>query len=827
MRYRGQWLHREELFGRLNPSEVWVFAAPRSLHQAFSFQPLKWLLQLSRERIVRVMALPDVLEFPELLNRLKQSGILISPFSYEGLDALTSGAKEQLYPAEEGYPLALQLDERTWTAPRPPSPQKIEEFLNQLEAYLGHDHFRVLQSCATYRSLHFDLTLALLAGRPTGERGTASLLKLFRLPWFRTGSIPTWLRDWLLASLPREEARAQSEQVADLVRHLHDTSVPETEDGAEGSITLDDGERQRVRLRLWTALKELRASLEIGQHHSAIPTTIGSVVLGTVAALWWPRPVGILFAALLSAILLFGNGERKGRLYRALLFSIPFGFAVEPVGAVLMMCCGCLGILWQHRAPFQIRRPLSAVDRIDPERALQLVVKGSFNEMPRGGLFAGLLVWPAIIFSFPWPSGAFIAFPFIAFLVFSLYGIRRIVFTRLACRQSFLEVIFLLACFLTSLFLLDLYLAELAGRAKPVSEVLLIAFVLAMAIWRQKVARLWDRVAPERCLDLNTPLPGRAVLAILYSTSTGRFGWLLLTLYWIWEIGQLPGNSAPRWRLALSGLMLAVALNLVGAQEWLPVLACTVYLIGQGFALIGLLDQMIERLTAFGLGLGLLLVLAWGPPPGFPPPKPKVRAWPIQSMAVAPPNPFKTLDEVVTRSEWGALRAKREFKLGEAKSIVIHHTGSLPVLARNDAEGTARANMRSLQRIDFERAWDDVGVQFVISSDGVVFEGREGSLAAARKGFTVQGAHAGTKEDNSNSIGIENFGDFRKTEMPPEQWERLVELCASICYASKISPDSIVGHRDLVPTECPGNQLFSRLPELRRLVARRLREFDL
>lgn len=121
--------------------------------------------------------------------------------------------------------------------------------------------------------------------------------------------------------------------------------------------------------------------------------------------------------------------------------------------------------------------------------------------------------------------------------------------------------------------------------------------------------------------------------------------------------------------------------------------------------------------------------------------------------------------------------------------------------------------------------WDDVGQQLTISRGGHVLEGRNRSLPAIREGSHVLGAH--TANHNSHTVGIENEGTYSSAAPPNDLWQALADTCAWLCLVYGLSPHSaIVGHRDYNSTGCPGDQLYSMLPELRSQVATRLRAVD-
>lgn len=133
----------------------------------------------------------------------------------------------------------------------------------------------------------------------------------------------------------------------------------------------------------------------------------------------------------------------------------------------------------------------------------------------------------------------------------------------------------------------------------------------------------------------------------------------------------------------------------------------------------------------------------------------------------------------------------------DTSRIVIHHTGN-----PTDDDLSAEQLHRSHQNL----GWAGVGYHFIVRKDGTVELGRPVECVGAHvEGF------------NYCSLGIHVCGNFNLAEPTEAQINALPMLIADICDAyGLIASDSVVmGHRDLMATACPGDNLYKHLDEIR------------
>ena len=126
--------------------------------------------------------------------------------------------------------------------------------------------------------------------------------------------------------------------------------------------------------------------------------------------------------------------------------------------------------------------------------------------------------------------------------------------------------------------------------------------------------------------------------------------------------------------------------------------------------------------------------------------------------------------------------------------IVIHHTGS------PDMDASAE----QIHGWHLNNGWSGIGYHYVIRKNGTIERGRpEWSI----------GSHA--YGENSHTIGIHLSGDFEQAYPTEDQLDRCGALIADICdrYGIPIDRNHVVGHGELMSTDCPGTNLQTYLDD--------------
>jgi hypothetical protein len=159
---------------------------------------------------------------------LEEWGFTVLHADEDGLDAFVEliQAGDQVFQAKNArwtppYPMILKERPARWLESLAPEPAEVDSLREQLIFFLGEDGYYWLSACAAYPAIQWDVTIFL--GHRLKGSGNRKLLrhdvlvKLSRLPWFRYGRMPDWLRGRLLDALPTDQHAAVREAVEELL----------------------------------------------------------------------------------------------------------------------------------------------------------------------------------------------------------------------------------------------------------------------------------------------------------------------------------------------------------------------------------------------------------------------------------------------------------------------------------------------------------------------------------------------------------------------------------------------------------------------------------
>lgn len=176
---------------------------------------------------------------------------------------------------------------------------------------------------------------------------------------------------------------------------------------------------------------------------------------------------------------------------------------------------------------------------------------------------------------------------------------------------------------------------------------------------------------------------------------------------------------------------------------------------------------------------------------------------------------------IIPRSGWGANENLRYSNGSErwtpryapTQKVIVHHT-----VTSNGGNDPASVIRSIYYYHAVTLGWGDIGYNYLVDQNGNVYEGRFG-------GPEVIGAH--TYGNNTGTIGIAVIGNFQVTSISQAAIEAIARLVgeraphldplASGPFGNRSSVPNVCAHRDFLATECPGDSLYTRLPEIRNL----------
>jgi hypothetical protein len=190
---------------------------------------------------------------------------------------------------------------------------------------------------------------------------------------------------------------------------------------------------------------------------------------------------------------------------------------------------------------------------------------------------------------------------------------------------------------------------------------------------------------------------------------------------------------------------------------------------------------------------------------------------------------------IITRTEWGGdgVPPRTSPAYGQVQLAFVHHT----VNANDYGPEDSAAIVLGIARYHRDHnGWNDLGYNFLVDQYGQIFEGRAGGVDLAIVGAQAQGF-------NSVSTGVALIGTFMDVPAPsaavdsiarvvgwklslhgvPTQGDVTVTSAGGETnrYPSgtPVTFQRIAGHRDGNATSCPGDVLYTQLPDLRTRAA--------
>ncbi|MEN8221339.1 MAG: hypothetical protein ABFS56_34330 [Pseudomonadota bacterium] len=202
-----------ELADRYPTHRLLIFSDGNGFIDPISGEIVPWIEQFSvwTQKTFFTLEQPEEWGYREKL--LEKANFLILPANENGLTTLVeqinAGTWQRPYPKKAtedftAFPAYFNDFSHWWLERHAPDRAKVTELLKQVRDFLGDEGYYWLSACAVYPELRWQLTLYL--GYQLKSLTEERLAKLARLPWFRYGYMPNWLRKQLIKdlSLPQE-----------------------------------------------------------------------------------------------------------------------------------------------------------------------------------------------------------------------------------------------------------------------------------------------------------------------------------------------------------------------------------------------------------------------------------------------------------------------------------------------------------------------------------------------------------------------------------------------------------------------------------------------
>ena len=200
------------------------------------------------------------------------------------------------------------------------------------------------------------------------------------------------------------------------------------------------------------------------------------------------------------------------------------------------------------------------------------------------------------------------------------------------------------------------------------------------------------------------------------------------------------------------------------------------------------------------------------------------------------------IPKIISRLQWGADELKMTWPVVNAKvkKFVVHHTASTNLVPDSDGSGEYKNMVNNIYNYmsgsktwyDDEREYvgfGDIGYNYLIDPSGNIYEGRSGGngvVAGHVSGFNtgsigigVIGRYQDYVNSENNSISSHSVNSAIK--------QSLVNLIGWLAANNNVdlnkvtnfngkNIDGLVGHGDLTPTICPGDELEKELGVIQR-----------
>ncbi|TSI18910.1 hypothetical protein FO013_03735 [Brevibacterium aurantiacum] len=176
--------------------------------------------------------------------------------------------------------------------------------------------------------------------------------------------------------------------------------------------------------------------------------------------------------------------------------------------------------------------------------------------------------------------------------------------------------------------------------------------------------------------------------------------------------------------------------------------------------------------------------------------------------------------KIGSRDSWGAKAYNGSPDYASSvKQAVVHHTAGSNSYSAEDVPSVLRGIQSYHQS---GRGWDDIGYNVIADKYGRLWHARGGDIKKAVIGAHVAGHNSGT-------FGISVLGSYDKSAPPKKTRDAVASAIAWKLSLDGVKPSksTVVAHRDLANTSCPGDAFYSKMGEIRSTVTDIMKSGDL
>lgn len=193
-------------------------------------------------------------------------------------------------------------------------------------------------------------------------------------------------------------------------------------------------------------------------------------------------------------------------------------------------------------------------------------------------------------------------------------------------------------------------------------------------------------------------------------------------------------------------------------------------------------------------------------PPTPPPTAAPTAPAPTSAAPTSPPSAPRTVT-AISRDLLGLPAPAPGGEAHTLTGLMLHHTAA-PTAAASAAPDRFRGHTRSHRDAGFV----DVAYHWGVDVDGNVYELRDTAIA----GETF------TDYDPAGWFLVVCEGNFEESTPPPAMLAAVADVFAAGAERHGVAPSTLLGHRDVAATACPGTNLQATLAELTAMVEQRL-----